>query len=70
MFSCVPDGRSREGRCRRSLIYDGVAPLEKEFLDQQPTPQPKSGRAPEPAYESSADPTGEGPMLATAACGP
>ena len=51
---------------RRSLIYDGVVPLEKEFSDQQP----KSDRHPEPAYESSADPTGEGPMLATAACEP
>lgn len=46
---------------RRNLIYDGAPPPDKEFMD--PPPAPKKAAAAQPAFPSSAEPTGSGSIL-------
>jgi phospholipid-binding lipoprotein MlaA len=46
---------------RRSLIYDGTPPVEREFMD--PTPAPKGALRPASPYPASADETGPGSIL-------
>jgi phospholipid-binding lipoprotein MlaA len=49
---------------RRNLIYDGVPPPDREFMD--PPPTPKASGAPEATFPSSAEPTGTGSILVSA----
>ncbi len=46
---------------RRSLIYDGTPPLDREFLD--PPPRPQSSTPPQPVFPTSHEPAGYGSIL-------
>ena len=46
---------------RRSLIYDGSPPADREFLD--PPPRPQSSAPRQPVYPGSAEPAGYGSVL-------